>query len=86
MLGALWPAVCDCFWGGGVAPSAQTAADLSGSNERLESARPGGTLGNMDTGNSFCSSKMIACYPAVRGRKMVLFGCLSYYLVYVISF
>ena len=41
---------------------------------------------SMDTDNGFYSSKMIACYSAMRGQKVVLFGCLSYYLAYVISF
>lgn len=51
----------------------------------LGSAGQGGTLGNVDVDNGFCSSEMIACYSVRRGRKAV-FGCSSYYLAYVISF
>lgn len=82
-MGALWPGVCYCFWDGGVGPLVQTTADLLGSNERLDSAGQGGILGNMDTGNDFCSCKMIACYSATKGKKKTK---QNYYLAWIISF
>lgn len=62
-----------------------SSTNLSRSKESLDKVVPY-KIQSMDTENGFCSSETIACYSAMRGRKLVLFGCLSYYLACVISF